>query len=980
MNEIKLEEIGFTHERANMDCKSNNYGSSIIDMCKNLGMFIINGRVGKDKGIGKLTCKNKSVVDYGIATPELVPLIVNFEVLDFCEILSDVHCPLIVTLQGVPEKQDMNKEVKKEIKTKVYVQRTQWQPSKKDDFVSLLNDERIHALNDDIAQLKPITVKQSDMNNIYNELCNIIMDSGYATQTIKNVQAGKVRRRMQNKEEWFNDECESMRKQFNRAKNEDKRLKSDGSKYNRRRASNDYKMAVKKCKREYKNDFIKSLKMLKGKDPKEYWKLLTRNSKGKETNDITIDDFCNHFKNLSTVQTDGNDESLDINSLTVNENVQLNKLFTEKEILFSINKLKNNKAAGSDNIINEFIKASSSKLLQTYTDYFNLVLNTGIAPDAWVMGNIIPIFKKGDKNNPDNYRGITLLSCLGKVFTSTINERLAKFVNGEGILGEEQAGFRNGYSTTDHIFTLHSLLEMYLNKHKKVYCAFVDFKKAFDTVDRVSLWRKLAADGINGRLLTVIHNMYKAAKSCVKDKGQFSNLFNCNVGVRQGENLSPLLFAMYLNDLTQFLSNKMAGLTDLSQDIRELLSDDDVEVFLKLYLLMYADDMILLSETKEDLQIALDELYTYCICWKLTVNVSKTKIMIFSRGKVRNRPAFMYNDDEIEIVDCFSYLGVVFNYNNKFNKTAKKLYDQASKAMYSLLRKSRVSGLPIDTQIELFDSVVAPIILYNSEVWGTNNLAIVNKLQIKYYKLVLGANISTPTVMVLGDLGKCPLELNVKQRMLMYWFKLVTSDNQYKLSSILYQLAFKKDENNIFCTSWVKSIKNILRDIGLPEMWINQSTLTCSKEVFKGIVKRRLTDTYIHKWYTDINNSDICFNYRLYKQDFMYEKYLNVNYTSAKQMFRFRAVNNNIPVNKLRHSGIDRQNRKCILCDKDELGDEFHYLFICNYFAAERSHHIKQYYFKYPNVLKFRELLGSSNAKVVSKLVKFIRIINSALS
>merc|ERR1711872_1002033 len=121
---------------------------------------------------------------------------------------------------------------------------------------------------------------------------------------------------------------------------------------------------------------------------------------------------------------------------------------------------------------------------------------------------INPIYKqKGEKSDPNNYRGISIISCLGKLFTALINERLTKFADLNEIIGEEQAGFRTGYSTQDHIFTLHAIIETYqnhiykTNQNKKLYCAFIDYQKAFDLVDRSCLWAKLLACDIKGKIM-----------------------------------------------------------------------------------------------------------------------------------------------------------------------------------------------------------------------------------------------------------------------------------------------------------------------------------------------------------------------------------------------------------------------------------------------------------------------------------------------
>ena len=205
---------------------------------------------------------------------------------------------------------------------------------------------------------------------------------------------------------------------------------------------------------------------------------------------------------------------------------------------------------------NEYIKSSSSVLIQVYVKLFNLILDSGNIPDSWLIGTIKPIFKnKGDPQKAENYRPITIVSCMGKLFTAILNSRLNTFIEVYNILNENQCGFRANYSTSDNIYVIYCIIEYLRVRKLKTYCAFIDFQKAFDRVWRVGLWSKLLSVNITGKFFFyIIKNMYKDIKSCIFNNGEKSPFFACKNGVRQGENLSPLLFSIFLNDLETHLT------------------------------------------------------------------------------------------------------------------------------------------------------------------------------------------------------------------------------------------------------------------------------------------------------------------------------------------------------------------------------------------------------------------------------------------
>ena len=191
--------------------------------------------------------------------------------------------------------------------------------------------------------------------------------------------------------------------------------------------------------------------------------------------------------------------------------------------------------------------------------------------------------------------------------------RLSDYVDSCGLLRSEQAGFRKRYSTSDHVFALNVIIEFYLSRHKRLYCAFVDYEKAFDTVNRNLLWNKLLVYGINGTFLRVVKKLYENAKACVRNnQRELSNHFPCKTGVRQGDNLSPLLFALYVNDLENNLKENCTGLKMLFEAIRTHLATDEIEILSQLFVLLYADDTILMAEDEDDLQKSLNVTTEFC--------------------------------------------------------------------------------------------------------------------------------------------------------------------------------------------------------------------------------------------------------------------------------------------------------------------------------------------------------------------------------
>ena len=187
--------------------------------------------------------------------------------------------------------------------------------------------------------------------------------------------------------------------------------------------------------------------------------------------------------------------------------------------------------------------------------------------------------------------------------------------------------------------------------------------------------------------MNLIYNLYNNTKACIKLNNSISASFSCNVGVRQGDNLSPLLFSLFINDFESFLGDKYNGLKSIKDLFAETIQNQEVETFLKLFVLLYADDTIILAENPIELQQALDATYSYCNRWKLKINIDKTKIIRFSKRLNNAPPPFWINNERVEVVENYIYLGTTFAFNGKFNDAINKQITQAQRALFAFKSK-----------------------------------------------------------------------------------------------------------------------------------------------------------------------------------------------------------------------------------------------------------------------------------------------------
>ncbi|MCU7800877.1 MAG: reverse transcriptase family protein [gamma proteobacterium symbiont of Lucinoma myriamae] len=963
-----LDQLQLSRVRTTNDIVFNSEGNKLLDICKSNNLVILNGRCGDDKSVGAMTFRNCSLIDYSIATYQSLFHVVNFHIYDVDSLFSDGHSLLETEL-------NFNCSLRNESNSKYKQKQSKptWKPEKKIDFVNNLDRNKLQDLHNFMSNKNSNlnSISKNDINSVCDTISDIFNASANVSITVNTNSDSSFRHKTDRP--WYGHQCRNARKRYHLAKKINNRNPTQSNKQTLNQASKSYKKKMNFHIYKYKKATQAKLRNMKNKNPKDYWKLLNNIDHKTETPDIKLDVLYTFFKNLNDNQSN-EDEQMDDTSLLIDEDGDelLNSYITESEILKCIKSLKNNKACSNDNIINEYIKNSTEIMMPIYVSFFNMIFNTGILPDSWLEGIIRPIYKrKGNPLQPENYRPITILSCFGKLFTSILNTRLYNYLEQFNILEENQAGFRAGYSTTDHMFVLHSLTELLKTKKKKLFCSFIDFSKAFDSVWRIGLWKKLLGNGINGKIFRIIYNMYQNIKSCVSFSGEKSNVFRSFRGVRQGENMSPVLFALFLNDLETYLVQNNCRGVDIE------FSNEQLYLYLKLFILLYADDTVVFGTDEKSFQDSLSAFYEYSNIWKLDINFSKTKIMIFG---TRNDDRFQFKlgDNIISICKEFKYLGIIFSKNRSFYAAMKHNCDQARKAMFLLYKRIRNLNLPTDLQIQLFDHTILPIMLYGCEIWGFQNTKLVENLHNDFLRTIVKLKKSTPIYMIHAELGRMPLDININSRMIGYWISVVNS-NQLKLSKQLYNILLNETISGNYEHKWITSIKQILTSVGRMDLF-NADFINNPRAV-KRSINRTLSDIYIQEWKAKADSSSKAITYFSFKQDIKFENYLaSLPRNSYLPLIKFRTGNHKLPVETGRWENIPLNERKCSLCNLNDIGDEFHYLFKCTYFSSERNELLKAYFYKRPNILKFSELLTSNNEACLKRLSKFVNIIMNKFS
>ena len=284
--------------------------------------------------------------------------------------------------------------------------------------------------------------------------------------------------------------------------------------------------------------------------------------------------------------------------------------------------------------------------------------------------------------------------------------------------------------------------------------------------------------------------------------------------------------------------------------------------------------------------------YEYYQLWKLNVNYNKTKIMVFGLRNTQNLE-FKLGEYVISICDEFKYLGVIFSKSRRFLKAIKHNVDHAKKAMHLLYKRILNLHIPIDLQIELFNHTIMPILLYGCEVWGFQNIKLIENVQNQFLRSITKLRKSTPLYIIYAELGITPIEIHVKSRMIGFWLSIINSENS-KFSKITYNIMFN-DASQGHNYKWLNRIRQILISTGRYEL-LSKTFIDNSKGV-KVKITQTLTDLYVQEWHTKVVVSSKGRNHNIFKDNLDFEPYVKILPKNAYiPIIKYRTANHKLPV------------------------------------------------------------------------------------
>lgn len=952
-------------DRHNCDLTLNNtstWGPELLELCKDTNLLILNGRTHGDLE-GKFTYHSNhgsSTIDYFVASAQCIAMTRSLQVLedithgrtDHYPVLLHVSCnTLDASHQHIPPASTDA--------------RFRYDGQKADAYQDCL----AHELHE---HFMPLLGHELDVD----QLCEVLITCMKSAQSQTMPQACKRSGPYVHKSApWYDAECKAARKtkhavlQCPHSTNGEKRL-----------AAKQYHSVIDRAKKIWRARTNDELCEKAKKDPASFWRVFKKREHG--VCPVSMTAQFEAFKSLMGTEPAEAPQSPTTPGVSAfNSNDQsacLNADITVDELSECIKKLKRGKSSGMDGILAEMIKDGGELLQSCILWLFNCMLASHF-PERLSVGLITAVHKTGNKSDMSNYRGITVNSVIAKLFAMILEQRIAKWADEHGVKAQGQAGFRKDFRTTDNIFVLRALIDRQKQLRRsgigsgKLYCCFVDFRKAFDTVPRALLWQVLEELGINGRMLQIIKSLYTNDSAAVRTSEGISEIFRCLLGVKQGCPLSPTLFGLYIDGLEQHLLQTVGIDAPTLSALGQLVP-----------LLLYADDLILMSTTAKGLQKQLDALASFCHLRQLDVNHSKTKVVIFETRHT-DCQEFIYNGISVERQSSYKYLGFTFHATKNMAYGVSFLVAAAKKAMHAMQRRCAFLGLSDPAnKCKLFDTLVLPILSYACEVWATDPALsyACEVLHRQFLRQLLGVRKSVMNEIILAEFGRFPLQIHFWQQVMRYQNRAAKLPPTRLVRLALIDGLVVEDGKTFdtYDGTWRTQLDLFLEaQPGKPE----------SLEILdvSGIVNfQQQLFNISYRINTGFSSLTL---YRSIQPEHQYAQYLSAvkSYPYRRGISRFRCGCHGLHIDTGRFGKgsqhLDRDQRVCQVCHSSCPEDEHHFLFDCPAYTEVRLKHLSLYQQSLPCVASFlstqhHALLGRHLKKCFA--IRHFRLSNQSIT
>ena len=473
--------------------------------------------------------------------------------------------------------------------------------------------------------------------------------------------------------------------------------------------------------------------------------------------------------------------------------------FTILEVKDVIAKLKNGKAKGWDMIPNEALKNLPDDMINMIVLLFNKIKASGTLPKGWNRGRITLVHKYGLRELLGNYRPITVIISLSGLYSKVLNERLIKVVEEHNLLGEVQNGFRKERGGSDNNFILDTILWKAKALKSKVHLAFLDISKAYDSVNREVLWKKLSSMGFGGRFLSTLKSLYKDDCVDCMVNGLLTKPIFLRRGLRQGCSLSPMLFALYISEIGQDITSSCLGFRLGNITVSGLL---------------FADDIVLVTRSADGLKTLLDKVKSGFD--KLRLSISHAKSQIISPDDVEWILVDNYANTEqsLKQVSMYKYLGVsTYSSMHKTGVEKQKLcVKTAQKYKGCCIHVSRMGPDMVDVVQCTWLNVAIPAILAGCEVipFCDTRILEIDRIQSQVAKFALGLSKSSPNFCAQTELGWKCFRQQLYERQLKFYFRILHLDE----TRWVYQ-ALQEHLSGLWKSPYLEYIHSIRSQLGI---------------------------------------------------------------------------------------------------------------------------------------------------------------------